>query len=202
MEKLTRTEFKKLVEKDPFNLTGGRSQRNTPRLYYNCGGFALGTFNWVTPYISTPILCYDPNDYIGQYTDNARFSYIEESYEDGVPNEEITAKVLEQDVDFLLKHYPFLQKVNYEDCSPNDTIIAYRIFIQLDEDGEIDTDFHFRLRHCGFWFEKSGFEQATVSLYDLFEPWPLADEEDEYYNSEIIFFKINKEQLNGKERQS
>lgn len=31
---------------DPFNETGKRSTKNVDKYDYNCGGYALGTFNW------------------------------------------------------------------------------------------------------------------------------------------------------------
>lgn len=36
-------------EHDPFNLEG-RNSRNTELSQYNCGGYALNTYNWFCPY--------------------------------------------------------------------------------------------------------------------------------------------------------
>ena len=34
---------------DPFNTLGKRNINNTVKRYYNCGGYALGTFSWYWP---------------------------------------------------------------------------------------------------------------------------------------------------------
>lgn len=34
---------------DPFNILGLRNIGNTAKHYYNCGGYALGTFSWYWP---------------------------------------------------------------------------------------------------------------------------------------------------------
>lgn len=34
---------------DPFNTLGLRNVNNTTKRYYNCGGYALGTFSWYWP---------------------------------------------------------------------------------------------------------------------------------------------------------
>ena len=34
---------------DPFNTLGLRNVNNTIKRYYNCGGYALGTFSWYWP---------------------------------------------------------------------------------------------------------------------------------------------------------
>ena len=34
---------------DPFNTLGLRDVSNTTKRYYNCGGYALGTFSWYWP---------------------------------------------------------------------------------------------------------------------------------------------------------
>lgn len=34
---------------DPFNALGLRNISNTKKYYYNCGGYALGTFSWYWP---------------------------------------------------------------------------------------------------------------------------------------------------------
>ena len=34
---------------DPFNTLGLRNISNTTKRYYNCGGYALGTFSWYWP---------------------------------------------------------------------------------------------------------------------------------------------------------
>lgn len=35
--------------RDPFNARGLRNITNTPKRFYNCGGYAFGTFSWYWP---------------------------------------------------------------------------------------------------------------------------------------------------------
>lgn len=35
---------------DPFNTKGERNVKNADTFYYNCGGYALGTFSWYCPH--------------------------------------------------------------------------------------------------------------------------------------------------------
>lgn len=171
---------------DPTNESGGRNQHNTPISAYNCGGFALSIYNWVTPYIVTD------NGYVneeGLYTDDEREALMRYLYEMDWSDEEIEEEILLRDVDFLLHSYPFLEEVNLEDCDENETIIAYRLFIRWDEDtGDIeDTDFHFKVRYHGFWFEKMGSEQITLCDLDADKPWQYRDDYT-IYTSRIVYF--------------
>ena len=171
---------------DPTNESGGRNQHNTPISAYNCGGFALSIYNWVTPYIVTD------NGYVneeGLYTDDEREALMRYLYEMDWSDEEIEEEILSRDVDFLLHSYPFLEEVNLEDCDENETIIAYRLFIRWDEDtGDIeDTDFHFKVRYHGFWFEKMGSEQITLCDLDADKPWQYRDDYT-IYTSRIVYF--------------
>lgn len=171
---------------DPTNESGGRNQHNTPISAYNCGGFALSIYNWVTPYIVTD------NGYVneeGLYTDDEREALMRDLYEMDWSDEEIEEEILSRDVDFLLHSYPFLEEVNLEDCDENETIIAYRLFIRWDEDiGDIeDTDFHFKVRYHGFWFEKMGSEQITLCDLDADKPWQYRDDYT-IYTSRIVYF--------------
>ena len=171
---------------DPTNESGGRNQHNMPISAYNCGGFALSIYNWVTPYIVTD------NGYVneeGLYTDDEREALMRDLYEMDWSDEEIEEEILSRDVDFLLHSYPFLEEVNLEDCDENETIIAYRLFIRWDEDiGDIeDTDFHFKVRYHGFWFEKMGSEQITLCDLDADKPWQYRDDYT-IYTSRIVYF--------------
>lgn len=171
---------------DPTNESGGRNQHNTPISAYNCGGFALSIYNWVTPYIVTD------NGYVneeGLYTDDEREALMRDLYEMDWSDEEIEEEILSRDVDFLLHSYPFLEEINLEDCDENETIIAYRLFIRWDEDtGDIeDTDFHFKVRYHGFWFEKMGSEQITLCDLDADKPWQYRDDYT-IYTSRIVYF--------------
>ena len=37
------------INHDPLNMLGSRNIRNTNKVDYNCGGYALGTFSWYLP---------------------------------------------------------------------------------------------------------------------------------------------------------
>lgn len=38
------------IPTDPFNFLRNRNVRNTEKITYNCGGYALGTFSWYCPH--------------------------------------------------------------------------------------------------------------------------------------------------------
>lgn len=186
---LSTLELKKSMEQDPYNLRGGRNRRNTPLSAYNCGGFALSVYNWVTPYVVTATLV-DNEDCL-DYTDNEREDLMRALYEEGWDNTDIENEILIRDKDFLLSEYPFLEEVNLEDCDPKDTVIAYRLFIHWDDEiGEVDdTDFHFKVRINGFWFEKMGAEEISPCALDENKPWHYATAD---YTSQIVYFCLVK----------
>ena len=93
------------------------------------------------------------------------------------------------DTEFLLENYPFLERINFEDADDNETIIAYRLFVNEPE----DIDFHFRVRQNGFWFEKSGRSEVTLCSTPLFEPWE--DSEEICYTSPIVFFRVKHDKI-------
>ena len=186
MREMTELEFRRSVKQDPYNLFLKRNRRNTPRSAYNCGGFALNVYDWICPYIQT-------DDYAGpildgMYTDDERMSYIIDLINEGWDREYIEEEILRYDVNFLLDEYPFLEPVNLEDCAPSDFVIAYRIFINIDEDLGVveDEDFHFKIRINGFWFEKMGSDPVTLCQLDADEPWYVNDLTQ--YTSRIEYF--------------
>lgn len=195
MALMTSAEYSQSIAHDPLNIKHERTMRNTPKSAYNCGGFALGVFDWVTPYITTGnIAARDAFD--GEYTDDEREFLILDMYEADWSKEEIEEEILRRDVTYLLNEYPFLEEVNLEDCTEDDTIIAYRLFIDIDDEiGEIeDTDFHFKLRYHGFWFEKMGSENITVCKLNPDEPWQYRDPYTKY-TSRIVYFTTKREVL-------
>lgn len=152
---------------------------------HNCGAFALNIDGWVTPYC--PIDDEDDEEDSGYL----RSSVIEEMYEDGLSIDEITDALLALDSEMLLAACPWIERINLEDARPDDRVIAYRVFVDEDslEEGEIDDDFHFRVRINGFWFEKCG--QDPIRFCGTF-----ADEAPWYvtpyliYDSEVIYFRF------------
>lgn len=189
---LTSQQFEESVRNDPLNKSGVRNQRNTPVTAYNCGGFALSTYDWLCPYVRTDDSTdkYDLPD--GTYTDEEREFIIEHLIEDGWTEADIEEEILHCDVNFLLGEYPFLEPVELAECDLSDTVIAYRIFINIDEELGIveDTDFHFKVRINGFWFEKMGNEPIRLCQLEDANPWVVNEELQ--YTSSIAYFCINK----------
>lgn len=187
---MSRIEYQKSVARDPLNVTHERNRRNTPLSAYNCGGLALGVFDWVTPYITTGNTNFRID---GLYTDDEREVLIHTLYERDWSVEDIEAEITRRDVDYLLEEYPFLEEVNLEDCDPDEMVIAYRMFVRFDDDiGEIeDTDFHFKVRYHGFWFEKMGSENITTCELKPDEVWQYRDEYTRY-TGPIVYFRTRR----------
>lgn len=184
MAKMSRAEFQESLRRDPNNEQGGRNQRNTPQESYNCGGFALSIYDWVTPYSKASY----PNENENEYTDDDREALMLELYEANWLIEDIENEIIKRDADYLLHTYPFLNQVNPKNCANDDTLIAYRIFIKWDtENGLVeDTDFHFKVRYHGYWFEKMGSGTISICNLDADKPWSYG--EDLIYTSKIIYF--------------
>lgn len=196
MPTMTRAEFKESVRIDPLNFHRIRNRHNTPCEAYNCGGFALSIYDWICPYICTDHSTrkYDlPDD---AYTDDARETMMIELINDGFEESDIEEEILQYDVEFLLNKYPFLKTVELSDCKPNETLIAYRIFIRIDEELGLveDTDFHFKVRIHGFWFEKMGTDPIRLCELDEHEPWRMGNT-DTMYTSRIVYFTIDQDYI-------
>lgn len=144
---------------DYLNRKHRRNQYNTKILDYNCGGYALGTYNWYFPY-----------NYDREVT-------VEELIYEGFNEEEIYNILLKEDVDNML--YDFegrLRLINTEEEANSDEIvIAYRIFIDFCLDNNKlyyeDSDFHYRVKNNGVWFEKNGDSEIHIVKEDITEPW-------------------------------
>lgn len=193
MALMSKQEYRQSLQEDPINEKGGRSRRNTPTSAYNCGGFALSIYDWITPYILTDD-CKDVPE--GEYTDEERTALMLALNDAGWAEEYIEDEVVDRDVQFLLTKYPFLEEVNLEDCDPDETVIAYRIFITWDheiEDVE-DTDFHFKVRYHNFWFEKLGSESVTVCNLDADKPW-VYPKSEAAYTSKIVYFTTRRKYI-------
>ena len=60
---------------DPLNLYGARTLKNSNKRVYNCGGYALGTFNWYLPAATLEdfnecMECLDEKSLLEQFTSN------------------------------------------------------------------------------------------------------------------------------------
>ena len=153
---------------------------NEEHVNCNCGSFALNVTSWVTPY--------DNDEY---YTDEYRLEFIDELLNEGYNRHEIMHELLDLDSQSLLSNFLWLEPISLEEALPTDRVVAYRI--HLDEgsliDGEIDDDFHFRVRINGFWFEKCGCCGVQFCGTEADEkPWHTARYLN--YDSEIRYFRF------------
>lgn len=150
-------------EHDFLNKKNNRNADNTYQGDYNCGGFALNTFNWYKPYEGNfewrEQLLFDwLNEYVdrdGEYVDDIN-----------VIVEELENRLLTRDVLYMLRQFRGkLRRVKgLEDLWEGERLIAYRIGIRFEYDEEedlieeFDIDFHYRYydeeEKC--WIEKMG----------------------------------------------
>ena len=147
---------------------------------YNCGAFALNTPSWVAPF--------DNDDH---YTEEARQNLIKEMMDEGFDRKTIMETVMIMDQESLLAACPWIEPVLPEEIRPEDRIVAYRLCLDEDafEAGEIDDDYHFRVRINGFWFEKCGRDPIRFcGLKADEEPWRTTP----YllYDSEVKYFRF------------
>ena len=117
-------------ERAELNLDKKRNQKNTHAFDYNCGGYALNTFNWYRP------------------SDDEEFDYgIEE-----MTKEEMDIQT-KKCVDYMLEQFKGLLRVvqGVWELEKNEYMIAFKI------DGGGENDFHFckRLKN-GHWYHKQG----------------------------------------------
>ena len=108
--------------------------------------------------------------------------------EEGHSREEVMSIVLPYDIEAILSACPWVQLADAS--APADKrLIAYRLCLNQEEfdDGEIDEDFHFRVRIDGLWYEKCG--EGDIHLcrnQNIEDIWECDD--DLIYDSEIIYF--------------
>ena len=157
-------------------------KRNTnPKLYEerefntNCGSFALGVDEWYCPYVEDcDIDGYD--SYLWQYAESERRDLMEELAREGYTAEEIMEAVIEKDFEFILKTCPWLEPIDEDEIDLKDRVIAYRLSIDMPEDGyefdaDDDTDFHFRVLIDGEWWEKNGGGPVHLVEEDEDDAW-------------------------------
>lgn len=170
--------YKRITDKNFWrNLT------STTLPLYNCGSFALGVDSWFTPY-----------DISDDYTDADRMSMILDLYEDGYSIEDIEEIVLVRDQEEILHACPWIHSVLWNEVGADDVIVAYRIGIDEDflQDGDVEDDFHFRVRIGGIWFEKNGTDLIKrCANQDINAYWDNSHHFN--YDSDIVFFRVDKE---------
>ena len=148
----------------------------------NCGSFALDLTSWFSPYCES-----DDDD--GCYTNEDRNEYIIDMYQEGYSREYIKDTILRRDGEEILRICPWLEQVNEFHLPANERIIAYRLQLGDIWNCDVDTDFHFRVRIGGFWFEKCG--EGPIHLcsnQEVTEPWVTSP--CLIYDSDILYFRV------------
>jgi len=148
---------------------------------YNCGGYALGTYDWFKPYD------YDSED---------REDIIYERYCDGESRESIRDSLLFDDIDYMLDYFKGqLHQVDPSKVDDSEDLICYRISVIIDEEDDnypfIHSDFHFKVRRDGEWSEKLGEDLPQNCELRPNEDWFLNS--TVIYDSEIIYFILDKQ---------
>lgn len=151
-------------ENDDFlNKRNYRNSQNTNVCSYNCGGYALNTFNWYKPYEGDFEWREELIDnWLGEYYDcNGE---LIDDYE--LIRNELENRLLIRDSLYMLRQFKGkLRRVESEDeLWEGERLIAYRVGLccWYDEVGkcfrDIDIDFHYRFydQELKVWFEKMG----------------------------------------------
>ena len=114
--------------RDTYNEFGTRSRQNVEGWQFNCGGYALETYNWICPY--------DTEE------DSERLF-------DDWHNSMSSNDKLEETVEWMLERVPDLRRVNgVEDLEDDEYLIAYKCGYN---------DFHYCKRlPSGIWMHKMG----------------------------------------------
>ena len=116
-------------------------------------------------------------------------TYIAISLIKKYPKEVVLDVILNLDILFLLHQFPFLTKCLHKDIKNTNRLIAYKIFLTFDDQKTklLDSDFHFKIRINGQWYEKTG----ARSIYPTtnFKVW----KNGEYiYDSNTIYLIDNR----------
>lgn len=140
---------------DYYNIKKTRNADNTDMDEYNCGGYALNTFAWYTPYEGGDI----------EIVEDQIVDFIQE----GLVKEEIYQILLKQFTDYMLKDFNNLRVIkDKSEIKDNERLIYFRFFYELvsnfddnwegtaDEYDYVHADFHYRFYEDGHWHEKNG----------------------------------------------
>lgn len=167
---------------DPKFWDSNYSRRNC-----NCGSFALNVNSWFSPY-ETIDECEE-----GKCTEEDRAQYIIDLYMEGNSRDTVMDIILEMDKKAILESCPWLEEVNeFELPEDKERVVAYRLMIGDIWEHEVETDFHFRVRIGGFWFEKCGEGKIHFcNNQEVTEPWETSPHL--IYNSNILYFRFKDE---------
>jgi hypothetical protein len=158
---------------DPMNFNHARHLRNTPKRFYNCGGFALGTFSWYCPY-------------------ERGFDPLEDGFETDLENYLITRIC----VSTMLREFADLRQL-WELRFASLKEIEANLVEQLEEDEYLiafrisdDGDFHYAKKASnGVWYHKMGARERI-------ERTTFAEINEDYwldrYNGIVCYFAKKK----------
>lgn len=143
-----------------------RNTKNTYYRTYNCGGYALGTFDWYTPYDDD-----DDSVFCRRWNDDD----IDE--------------ILEDMTDIILNEFDgYIRQIHdISELTEGENAVAFRI-------GE--DDFHFMLRHSnGHWYHKRGNQpiEAIRKNQVFSEEWGTGRLVT--YTSAIVLFAVQREAI-------
>lgn len=152
-----------LNNSDLFNVQRKRNIKNTSRLFYNCAGYALGTFSWYCPNEK------DDDKYWGFW--------------DYLSDAEMLVKTFET-VQFMLKDFKGRLRLigSVSEVQENEYAIAYRI--------SSDGDFHFMKKMKNGWHHKRG---NTDRIYVESEDYVLKEVWCDRYNGPIVLMAMRRE---------
>ena len=143
----------------------------------NCGSYALNLTTWYVPYLMEDEVDECEEEDACCYGCVDRDERIVDAIERGETREDVLEETIQWDWEFILKSCPWLVPTDLAAVAPEDTIIAYRLYMAEDElwtPREIvdDMDFHFRVRRGGIWYEKCGSNEIKeIGDIDITEPW-------------------------------
>ena len=145
------------------NLDKQRNRKNVSQRVYNCGGYALNTFNWYRP------------------SDDEDFDYGEFEM-----SEEEMAIQTQKCVDYMLEQFDGLLRVikGTWELKENEYMIAFKI------DGNGENDFHYCKRaKNGHWYHKMGqYPIMRIKKEKVFkDKWVF---EDITYYGKTVFFAM------------
>lgn len=138
-------------------------RKDTHHLYYNCGGYALGTYTWVMPISDWDL---NPFNLVCDYYDEKEMREVTDYCLNVLLNEIEELRVLQSQDDDLLE---------------NEVLIAFRI--------SNDGDFHFmrQEKNENFWRHKRGNKPCEKFYGDIYKPW------FDRYDGPLIFFALYEE---------
>lgn len=157
-----------------------------PTFSYNCGGYALKTFDWYRPYIGSP---------------EKMESLIDKMVQTGMKKSDVEEILLDYFESKMLNEFPKMRRLKQiEDATNDEDVIAFRITLSISYSQSLkmnfldNWDFHFMLKIDNEWFEKLGWENIRKHKNNINDVWMGNDDEntdDGYsfrYDSKIRYY--------------